>query len=104
MEPMEGILMEINFANCEQNVALHSTSLSTSLLQHTLAVPLKRHLRRLIQGVILLGCHVMHIVGFCRSYMQSSLPLLSPAQLGQQLHWSGGDLLLAGVSPPLQAA
>ncbi len=40
----------------------------------------------------------------CRSYMESSLPLLSPAQLGQQLHWLGGDLLLEGVTPPLQAA
>ena len=55
-------------------------------------------------GVILLGYFMLCKYGFCCIHMQSSLPLLSPAQLGQQLRWSGGDLLPGGVTPPLQAA
>ena len=64
MSCMEGILVDIDSANCVRTVPSHSTMLCSSLLQHAQAMLLSLHWRRLMQSVVLLSCYAMHVVGF----------------------------------------
>ncbi len=52
--------MEIYSAHCALTVASYNTAIPSLLIQQ---VPLTRHSRRLMQGVGLLGCYAMLVVG-----------------------------------------
>ncbi len=77
-------------ANRAQTVSLHSTMLSTSLIQHAQAVPLSLHLRRLMRGMVLLGCYAMHVIGLAAATCKVAYRYFLLHSLGNSFIGRGG--------------